>query len=50
MIPRDYQRAAVDAARDRTTTHGNTMLVLPVNRHPNGPPDRRPKGTPLAMW
>src|SRR5690606_11743508 len=30
MIPRDYQRAAVDAARDRTTTHGNTMLVLPT--------------------
>ena len=21
-----------------------------VNRHPNGPPYRRPKGTPLAMW
>ena len=30
MIPRDYQRAAVDAARDRTATHGNTMLVLPT--------------------
>ena len=24
MIPRDYQRAAVDAARDRTAAHGNT--------------------------
>lgn len=30
MIPRDYQRAAVDAARGRTTTHGNSMLVLPT--------------------
>jgi len=30
MIPRDYQRAAVDAARDKTETHGNTMLVLPT--------------------
>jgi DNA repair protein RadD len=30
MIPRDYQRAAVDAARDRTAAHGNTMLVLPT--------------------
>jgi len=30
MIPRDYQRAAVDAAHDRTAAHGNTMLVLPT--------------------
>ena len=30
MIPRDYQRAAVDAAREKTTAHGNTMLVLPT--------------------
>ena len=30
MIPRDYQRAAVDAAHDRTAEHGNTMLVLPT--------------------
>ena len=30
MIPRDYQRAAVDAARNRTAAHGNTMLVLPT--------------------
>ena len=30
MIPRDYQRAAVDAARDQTAAHGNTMLVLPT--------------------
>ena len=30
MIPRDYQRAAVDAARDRTATRGDTMLVLPT--------------------
>ena len=30
MIPRDYQRAAVDAARARTAAHGNTMLVLPT--------------------
>ena len=30
MIPRDYQRAAVDAARARTAVHGNTMLVLPT--------------------
>ena len=30
MIPRDYQRAAVDAAREKTNTHGNTMLVLPT--------------------
>lgn len=30
MIPRDYQRAAVDAAHDRTAELGNTMLVLPT--------------------
>ena len=30
MIPRDYQRAAVDAAHDRTAEHGDTMLVLPT--------------------
>jgi DNA repair protein RadD len=30
MIPRDYQRAAVDAAHDKTATCGNTMLVLPT--------------------
>ena len=30
MIPRDYQRAAVDAAHERTSEHGNTMLVLPT--------------------
>ena len=30
MIPRDYQRAAVDAAREKTAAHGNTMLVLPT--------------------
>lgn len=30
MIPRDYQRAAVDAAHDRSAEHGNTMLVLPT--------------------
>ena len=30
MIPRDYQRAAVDASHDRTAAHGNTMLVLPT--------------------
>ena len=30
MIPRDYQRAAVDAAHDRTAEQGNTMLVLPT--------------------
>ena len=30
MIPRDYQRAAVDAAREKTGVHGNTMLVLPT--------------------
>ena len=30
MIPRDYQRAAVDAAREKTGQHGNTMLVLPT--------------------
>ncbi len=30
MIPRDYQRAAVDAAREKTGLHGNTMLVLPT--------------------
>lgn len=30
MIPRDYQRSAVDAAHDRTAEHGNTMLVLPT--------------------
>jgi len=30
MIPRDYQRAAVAAARARTTAHGNTLVALPV--------------------
>lgn len=30
MIPRDYQKAAVAAARDRLATHGNTLLVLPT--------------------
>jgi superfamily II DNA or RNA helicase len=30
MIPRDYQRDAVDAARDRLGSHGNTLLVLPT--------------------
>ena len=30
MIPRDYQREAVDAAHDRIAEHGNTMLVLPT--------------------
>ena len=30
MIPRDYQRAAVDAAHNRTAEHGNTLLVLPT--------------------
>ena len=30
MIARDYQRAAVAAARDRTAAHGNTLLMLPV--------------------
>jgi superfamily II DNA or RNA helicase len=30
MIPRDYQRAAVDAARSKTAAHGNTLVALPV--------------------
>ena len=30
MIPRDYQRAAVAAARVKTTAHGNTLVALPV--------------------
>jgi superfamily II DNA or RNA helicase len=30
MIPRDYQRAAVAAAREKTTAHGDTLLMLPV--------------------
>jgi len=30
MIPRDYQRAAVEAARAKTAAHGNTVLVLPT--------------------
>lgn len=30
MIPRDYQRAAVDAARAKTAQHGNTLVALPV--------------------
>lgn len=30
MIPRDYQRAAVDAARVKTAAHGNTILMLPT--------------------
>ena len=28
MIPRDYQRAAVAAAREKTAAEGNTLLVL----------------------
>ena len=30
MIARDYQRAAVAAARDKTASEGNTLLMLPV--------------------
>jgi DNA repair protein RadD len=30
MIPRDYQRAAVAAAREKTAAHGDTLLMLPV--------------------
>lgn len=30
MIPRDYQQAAVAAARTKTAEHGNTILVLPT--------------------
>jgi DNA repair protein RadD len=30
VIPRDYQRAAVAAARTRTAAHGDTVLVLPT--------------------
>jgi superfamily II DNA or RNA helicase len=30
MIPRDYQRAAVAAARSRIASHGNTLVALPV--------------------
>jgi DNA repair protein RadD len=30
VIPRDYQRAAVAAARERTAAHGNTLLMLPT--------------------
>jgi DNA repair protein RadD len=30
MIPRDYQREAVAAARAKTAAHGNTVLVLPT--------------------
>src|SRR5512134_1067618 len=30
MIARDYQRAAVAAARDKTASDGNTLLMLPV--------------------
>lgn len=30
MIPRDYQRAAVAAARSKTAAHGNTLVALPV--------------------
>jgi superfamily II DNA or RNA helicase len=30
MIPRDYQRAAVAAAREKTGAHGDTLLMLPV--------------------
>lgn len=30
MIPRDYQRAAVAAARAKTATEGNTLVALPV--------------------
>lgn len=30
MIPRDYQKEAVAAARTKTAAHGNTVLVLPT--------------------
>lgn len=30
MIPRDYQKEAVAAARAKTAAHGNTVLVLPT--------------------
>jgi superfamily II DNA or RNA helicase len=30
MIPRDYQRAAVAAARNKTAEHGNSLLMLPT--------------------
>ena len=30
MIPREYQRAAVTAARSKTAAHGNTLVALPV--------------------
>jgi superfamily II DNA or RNA helicase len=30
VIPRDYQRAAVEAARAKTAEHGNTIIVLPT--------------------
>src|SRR5512147_1183615 len=30
MIARDYQRAAVAAAREKTASEGNTLLMLPV--------------------
>lgn len=30
MIPRDYQRAAVDAARAKMAAHGNTLVALRV--------------------
>ncbi len=30
MIPRDYQRAAVAAARAKTAAHGDTLVALPV--------------------
>jgi DNA repair protein RadD len=30
VIPRDYQRAAVEAARAKTAERGNTIIVLPT--------------------
>ena len=33
MIMRDYQRAAVAAAREKTAADGNTLLSLPVGCH-----------------
>jgi hypothetical protein len=43
-------RLEMDAGAVAQSQPASPFRGLPVNRHPNGPPDRRPKGTPLAMW
>ena len=45
---RSLSQAAGEARRQAWRYFGGFWVWLAVNRHPNGPPDRRPKVTPLA--